>query len=287
VSVTKIHPTAIVDPNAQIGADVEIGPCSIIGPNAVIGQGSTIQSHVVVEGAVAIGAGNFVGHGAVIGAAPQDLSFSSERKTKVEIGDGNVIREHCTIHRGTAEGSATTVGNQNFLMAGAHLGHNCAIANNVIIANNCLLGGYVQVDDGAFLGGGCVFHQHMHVGRLALAQGGSAFSKDIPPFVVAAERNYVFGLNIVGLRRAGLSAPERDGIKAAFKLLYTSGLNVAQAIEEAAGMNLGGAAREFFEFVANAKKRGICPLKCGAEEMPTSGLRLVKGGSAAPSDDGR
>jgi UDP-N-acetylglucosamine acyltransferase len=132
-----------------------------------------------------------------------------------------------------------------------------------------LLGGYVRVDDGAFLGGACVFHQHMHVGRLALAQGASAFSKDIPPFVIAAERNYVFGLNTVGLRRAGLSAQDRDGIKAAFKLLYTSGLNVAQAIEEAATRNLGGAAHEFFEFVANAKKRGICPLKRGAEEMPT------------------
>jgi UDP-N-acetylglucosamine acyltransferase len=265
----KIHPTAIVDPGAQIGTDVEIGPYSIIGANVVIGERSTIQSHVVMEGAVEIGMGNFVGHGAIIGAAPQDLSFAPERKTRVDIGDRNVIREYCTIHRGTAEGSATTVGDQNFLMAGAHLGHNCAIANNVIIANNCLLGGYVRVDDGAFLGGACVFHQHMHVGRLALAQGASAFSKDIPPFVIAAERNYVFGLNTVGLRRAGLSAQDRDGIKAAFKLLYTSGLNVAQAIEEAATRNLGGAAHEFFEFVANAKKRGICPLKRGAEEMAT------------------
>jgi UDP-N-acetylglucosamine acyltransferase len=265
----KIHPTAIIDPGAQIGSDVEIGPYSIVGSNVVIGERSIIQSHVVVEGAVEIGMGNFVGHGAIIGAAPQDLSFSPERKTRVDIGDRNVIREYCTIHRGTAAGSATTVGDQNFLMAGAHLGHNCTIANNVIIANNCLLGGYVRVDDGAFLGGASVFHQHMHVGRLALAQGGSAFSKDIPPFVIAAERNYVFGLNVVGLRRAGLSAQERDGIKAAFRLLYTSGLNVAQAIEQAAAMNLDGAAREFFEFVANAKKRGICPLKRAAEGMPT------------------
>ena len=261
----KIHSAAIVDPKAQIGADVEIGPFSVIGAQAAIGSGTVIQSHVVVEGEVTIGTGNLIGHGAIIGAPPQDLSFSPERKTKIEIGDQNVIREHCTIHRGTAEGSATRIGKRNFLMAGAHIGHNCEVGDNVIIANNCLLGGYVRVDDDAFLGGGCVFHQHIHVGRLAIAQGGSAFGKDIPPFVIAAERNYVFGLNVVGLRRAGFSGQDRDEIKAAFKLVYTSGLNVGQAIEKAAAMNFGAPAREFLDFVANAKKRGICPLKRDAE----------------------
>jgi UDP-N-acetylglucosamine acyltransferase len=263
MSDLRIHPTAIVHPKAKIGSEVEIGPYSVIGPIVTIGEKTSIQSHVVIEGEVSIGSGNFIGHGAIIGAAPQDLSFSPERKTEIDIGDNNVIREHCTIHRGTAEGSATTIGHRNFLMAGTHVGHNCAIGNNVIIANNCLLGGYVRVDDGAFLGGGCIFHQHMHIGRLAIAQGGSAFSKDIPPFVIAAERNYVFGLNVVGLRRAGFSGKDRNEIKGAFKLLYTSGLNVTQAIEKAAAMNFGAVAREFFEFAANAKQRGICPLKRG------------------------
>ena len=151
-------------------------------------------------------------------------------------------------------------------MVGAHVGHNCEIGNNVIIANNCLLGGHVRVDDGAFLGGGCVFHQHMHVGRLVIAQGGSAFSKDIPPFVVAAERNYVFGLNVIGLRRAGFSPQDRDEIKAAFKLIYASGINIRQALAQAKTMKVGTAAREFFDFVANAKERGICPLKRGGGE---------------------
>jgi UDP-N-acetylglucosamine acyltransferase len=266
MSDLKTHPTAIVDPSAKIGADVEIGPFSVIGPQVRIGERTVIQSRVVIEGDVAIGAANFIGHGAIIGAPPQDLSFSPERKTKVDIGNENVIREHCTIHRGSAEGSITKIGHKNFLMAGAHVGHNCEIGNNVIIANNCLLGGHVRVDDGAFLGGGCVFHQHMHVGRLVIAQGGSGFGKDIPPFVIAAERNYVFGLNLVGLRRAGVSAKDRDEIKAAFKLLYTSGLNISQALDKAAAMKFGKAAQEFFEFVANAKKRGICPLKRGGEE---------------------
>jgi UDP-N-acetylglucosamine acyltransferase len=269
----KIHPTAIVHPNAKIGSEVEIGPYSVIGPSVTVGEKTSIQSHVVIEGDVSIGSRNFIGHGAIIGAAPQDLSFSPECKTRIDIGDGNVIREHCTVHRGTAEGSATTIGDKNFLMAGAHVGHNCTIGNNVIIANNCLLGGYVRVDDGAFLGGGCVFHQYIHIGRLAIAQGGSAFGKDIPPFVIAAERNYVFGLNVTGLRRAGFSAQDRHEIKSAFKLLYTSGLNVAQAIEKAATMNFGAAAREFLEFVANAKQRGICPLKRGASEEERAGQR--------------
>lgn len=261
MSSARIHPTAIVDPGARIGSDVEIGPFAVVSSEAVIGERTILQSHVVIEGNVSVGARNFIGHGAVIGGAPQDLSFSAERKTRVEIGSDNVIREYCTIHRGTAEGSATKIGDKNFLMVGAHVGHNCEIGSNVIIANNCLLGGYVSIDDGAFLGGGCVFHQFMHVGRLVIAQGSSAFSKDIPPFLIAAERNCVFGLNIIGLRRAGVGVQDRDEIKTAFKLLYTSGLNISQAIDRAASMQFGPLAREFFDFVARAKQRGICPLK--------------------------
>ena len=262
----KIHPTALVDPGAQIGADVEIGPFSVIGPQAMIGDKSILRSHVVIEEDVAIGMGNFIGHGAIIGAPPQDLSFSPDRKTKVEIGNDNVIREYCTIHRGSPAGSATKIGDKNFLMAGAHVGHNCEIGNNVIIANNCLLAGHVHVDDQAFLGGGSTFHQHMHIGRLVMVQGSSAFGKDLPPFVIAAERNSVFGINVVGLRRSGFSAKDRDEIKKAFKLLYTSGLNISQALEKAATLDLGAPAREFFDFVAHAKKRGICPYRGGANE---------------------
>ena len=261
-----IHPTAIVDPGARIGSDVEIGPFSIVGPQAVIGEKTALRSHVVIEGDVEIGAGNLIGHGTVIGAPPQDVLFSPERKTKVLIGKGNVIREYCTIHRGTAEGSSTKIGNNNFLMTGAHIGHNCLIGDNVVIANNCLLAGYVRVDDGAFLGGGSTFHQFMHIGRLVMVQGSSAFGKDLPPFVIAAERNQVFGLNIVGLRRAGFTASERDEIKAAFKLVYLSGLNISQALKKGAAAEFGKPAREFLEFVANAKKRSICPLKRGAEK---------------------
>src|SRR2546425_10780583 len=229
----KIHPTTIVDPAARIGSGAEVGPFSIIGPHAVIGEKTIVQSHVVIEGEVEIGTGNFIGHGAIIGAPPQDVSFSPERKTKVEIGNDNIIREYCTIHRGSPEGSATKIGNKNFLMGGAHIGHNCVIGNDVVIANNCLLAGHVRVDDGAFLGGGSTFHQHMHIGRLVMVQGSSGFGKDLPPFTIAAERNSVFGINVIGLKRAGFSLKDRDEIKAAFKLVYLSGLNISQALEKA------------------------------------------------------
>jgi UDP-N-acetylglucosamine acyltransferase len=265
MSAAKIHPTAIVDPAAKLGTNVEIGPFCIIGPQAVIGEKTVMQSHVVIEGEVEIGTGNFIGHGAIIGASPQDVSFSPERKTRVEIGDGNIIREYCTIHRGSPEGSATKIGDKNFLMAGSHIGHNCLVGSNVVIANNCLLAGHVRVDDSAFLGGGSTFHQHMHVGQLVMVQGSSAFGKDLPPFVIAAERNFVFGLNVVGLRRAGFSAKDRDEIKEAFKLVYLSELNIGQALEKAATMKFSAPAREFLDFVASARKRGICPLKRGVD----------------------
>ena len=270
MALGKIHPTALVDPNAKLGTDVEIGPFSMIGPQAVVGENTILQSYVVVQSEVTIGTGNFVGHGAIIGAPPQDLSFSPERKTRVEIGNDNIIREYCTIHRGSPDSSATKIGDKNFLMAGAHIGHNCVISNNVIVANNCLLAGHVRIDDGAFLGGGSTFHQFMHIGRLVMVQGSSAFGKDIPPFVIAAERNYVFGVNVVGLRRAGFSAKDRDEIKIAFKLVYTTRLNISQALKKAATMKFGAPAREFLEFVTNAKKRGICPLKRGHTETQAS-----------------
>jgi UDP-N-acetylglucosamine acyltransferase len=262
----NIHPTAIVEPSARIGTGAEIGAFSIIGAHVTIGEKTIVQSHVVIEGEVTIGSGNLIGHGVIIGAPPQDVSFSPDRKTRVEIGNNNILREYCTIHRGTADGSSTKIGDKNFLMTGAHIGHNCEIGNNVIIANNCLLAGFVRVDDSAFLGGGSTFHQFMHIGRLVMVQGSSAFGKDLPPFVVAAERNQVFGLNVIGLRRAGFTAKERDEIKAVFKLVYLSGLNISQALEKAEAMKFVGPAREFLEFVANAKKRGICPLKRGADQ---------------------
>jgi UDP-N-acetylglucosamine acyltransferase len=259
----KIHSTAIIDPAAQLGADIEIGPYSVIGAGAVVGEKCTIQAHVVIEGSVRMGAGNFVGHGAIIGAVPQDLSFDPKTKSSVEIGAGNTIREYCTIHRGSTEGSATVVGDGNFLMVGTHVGHNCSLGNGVVIANDCLLAGHVRIDDRAFVGGGSRFHQGIRMGRLVMAEG--RFTQNLPPFLSAA-KNQVYGMNIVGLRRADFSAADRDEIKRAFKLLYRSGLNTKQALAKAAETEFGPIGREFFEFVANAGKRGIVSYGGGGSE---------------------
>ena len=258
----KIHPTAIVDSGAQIGAEVEIGPYSIIGAGAIIGEKCHIQSHVVIEGAVKMGAENFVGHGAIIGATPQDLSFKTKTKSGVEIGNNNVIREHCTIHRASVAAGATVLGDGNFLLVGAHVGHDCRVGNGVVMANDSLLGGHARIDDGAFLGGGSMFHQHTRVGRLAMAQG--RFTKNVPPFV-SAVANYAFGINVVGLRRAGVSASERGEIKRAFKLMYASGLNRSQALTEAEKSKFGSLGREFFDFVANPGQRGLIAYRSGLE----------------------
>jgi UDP-N-acetylglucosamine acyltransferase len=258
----RIHPTAIVDAGAQIGAEVEIGAYSIIGTGAIIGEKCVIQSHVVIEGAVKMGVGNFIGHGAILGSAPQDLGSKGEIKSGIEIGQANVIREYCTIHRGATEGSATVVGDENFLMVGAHLGHDCRIGSGVVIANNCLLAGHVRIDDRAFIAGGSRFHQYIRIGRMVMAEGW--FSKNLPPFLIAG-KNHVFGINILGLRRAGLGPAERDEIKRAFKLLYKSGLNTKQALEKAAESEFGVVGREFFNFVADAGQRGIVSYRANPE----------------------
>ncbi len=257
----KIHPSALVDPAARLAEEVEVGPHVCIGPEVEIGARCVIQANAVLDGLVRLGPENLVGFGAVIGGTPQDLNFKAGTRSGVTIGRGNIIREHVTIHRGTAEDSFTTIGDDNFLMVGAHLGHNCALGKKVIIANNCLLGGYVTVEDGAFLGGGCVFHQFMRVGRLAITQGNAGFGKDLPPFVVGAGVNQVVGLNVVGLKRAGYGPEDRAEIKAAFRLLYESGLNVTQALEKAREKTWREPAQLFFDFVAAAKKRGICGLR--------------------------
>jgi UDP-N-acetylglucosamine acyltransferase len=254
------HPTAIIHPDAILADDVEVGPYAVVEGGAQIGAGCVIQAHAVVSGRVVMGERNLVGYGAIIGGEPQDFAFHAEIESHVRIGSGNRIREHVTIHRGTTAGSATVVGDDCFLMAGAHLAHNVQLGNGVILANNAMLGGHVEVADRVFIGGGCVFHQHIRVGRLAICQGASAFSKDIPPFTMAAERNAVAGLNVLGLRRAGLDAAQRAEIKAAFALLYRRGMNVRQALAAAGERTWGTEAAAFWEFVAGAKKRGLCGL---------------------------
>jgi len=254
----SIHPTAVIHPQARLGERVSVGPFVVIEQGAMVGDDCVIHSHAVICGEVLIGKKNTIGHGAILGGDPQDFAFKPDVRSRVVIGDGNRIREHVTIHRGTTEGSETAVGDGCFLMGGTHLAHNVRLGDGVVIANNSLLGGYVNVGERVFIGGGCIFHQHIRVGRLAICQGGSAFSKDIPPFVIAAEANGVAGLNVVGLRRAGMGAAERAEIKRAFDLLYRSRRNVSQAVEAAGAGSWSDTGRLFWEFVGGAKKKGLC-----------------------------
>lgn len=253
-----IHSTAIVHDGARIGADVEIGPYAIIGPDVTIGDGCRILARAIVTGPTTLGSENLVGYGSIIGVEPQDFAFDPQMHSEVRIGNQNVFREYVTIHRGTAPDTATVVGDGNYVMTGAHFGHNCLIGNRTVVANNVLLAGYVEIGDQAVLGGGTVFHQFMRVGRLCMVRGGTRFGKDIPPFIVADRTNVVTGLNSIGLRRVGFSADTRSELKRLFKLLLLSGLNVSQALARAADQEWGPEAQEMLQFVKEAKKRGIC-----------------------------
>lgn len=259
-----IHPTAVVDPAARVGAGVRIGPYAVVEGPAEIGDDCVLEAHATLTGAVRLGRGVRVGHGAVVGGWPQDFAFDPATASGVEIGDGTQIREHCTVHRGTKPGTVTRLGARCLLMAGAHLGHNAQVGDDVVLANHVLLGGYVEIGDRVFVGGGSVFHQFVRVGRGAMIQGLSAFSKDVPPFALGAERNLVFGLNVVGLRRGGFSPAERAEIKEAFKLLYASGRNVSQALAAAREKAWGPSAKEFFAFTEAATKRGLCGFRGGS-----------------------
>ena len=255
----KIHPTAIVGSQARLGESVEIGAYAIVEDGVTVGEGCTIQAHAVLTNRVTMGAGNFVGYGCVIGGAPQDFAHNEGIASEVVIGDGNTFREYVTIHRGTKEGTATVVGDNCYLMVSSHLGHNVKVGNQVVIANACHLAGYVEVGDRAVLGGGTVFHQFMRVGTFAMVRGGTRFGKDIPPYAMGDEDNILAGMNSVGLRRGGFTAEERLEIKRAYKVIYGSGLNVSQAMEEAAKHEWGAKTQVFLDFIRTSK-RGICPM---------------------------
>ena len=254
-----IHSTAIIDPKAELDSAVSVGPYALIEGPVRVGSGTEIQGHAVITGSVRIGTNNRIGYGAVIGALPQDLSFSPKILSGVEIGDNNVIREYCTIHRGTKEGSNTVVGSHNLLMVGVHLGHNARVANHVILANNVLLAGYVEIHDRVFLSGGVLVHQFARIGAISLMQGTSAVGKDVPPFAIVIGRNSIGAINVIGLRRAGFGPALRAEVKSAYELFYRQGLNLKQALEEAAKRTWAPETMIFWDFIATSK-RGICPM---------------------------
>ncbi len=228
---TFIHPTAIVDPEAEIGAGVTIGPFSIIEANVVIGEGTEIGARVTVEGHTTIGKENQIFTGAIIGSMTQDKKYKGGI-TYLKIGDRNKIREYVTVNPGTDDGTETIIGDDNLIMAYAHVAHNCIIGNRTIIANAGTLAGHVIVEDRAVIGGLAGVHQFVKIGYMAIVGGSSKAVKDIPPFMmVDGHPAKAYGLNVVGMERAGLPKEERLLLKRAFKLIFRSQLAVKNAIE--------------------------------------------------------
>lgn len=225
-----ISPLAYIHPDAKIGNNVEIGPFVYIDKNVVIGDNNTIMPNVNILYGSRIGNGNTIFPGAVIGAIPQDLKFRGE-ETTAEIGDNNKIRENVTINRGTASKGKTVVGSNNLLMENMHIAHDCIVGSNCIIGNSTKLGGEAIVDDNAIISASVLSHQFCHVGGFVMIQGGSRFSKDIPPYIIAGREPIVYaGINLVGLRRHGYSNEVIENIHNAYRIIYQSGLNTSEAV---------------------------------------------------------
>lgn len=228
---TLIHPTAVIHPGAELHPTVQIGPYAVIGNNVKVGPGTTIGAHVVIEGLTEIGARNQIFPGAVIGSEPQDLKYEGT-PTWVKIGDDNRIREYVTINRATGAGEVTVVGSGNLFMAYVHIAHNCVIGDSVVIANAVALAGHVHIESRATIGGVLGIHQFVHIGRLAMVGGMSRIDRDVPPYMlVEGNPSRVRSLNLVGLKRAGISSSEIGELKKAFRTLYRSEYRLTQALE--------------------------------------------------------
>jgi UDP-N-acetylglucosamine acyltransferase len=230
--MSVIHSTAIVSPNAVIADDVRIEAYAIIEDDVVIGPGCSIGSCSRIQSGTRLGENVSIGHGAALGSRPQDLKFKNE-KSYIYIGDGTDIREFCVLSRGTGENGETRVGKNCFLMAYAHVAHDCLLGDNIILANAVNMAGHVMIEDFAIVGGVVPIHQFVRIGCHSMIGGGFRVPKDVPPYILAGSEPLIFcGLNSVGLRRRGFSTETRRALQQAYRILYRSGLNVLQALEK-------------------------------------------------------
>jgi UDP-N-acetylglucosamine acyltransferase len=228
-----IDERAVIDPSARLSDNVTVGPYSVIGSDVEINAGTWIGPHVVIQGPTRIGRDNRIFQFASIGDIPQDKKFAGER-TLLEIGDRNVFREYCTINRGTVQGGGVTrVGDDNWIMVGVHIAHDCIIGNQIIFANNASLAGHVTIGDYAILGGFTLVHQFCTLGAHCFTAMGSVIPKDVPPYIlVSGHMAKPYGLNVEGLKRRGFSADTITNLRRAYKILYKSGLPVRQAVKQ-------------------------------------------------------
>jgi UDP-N-acetylglucosamine acyltransferase len=269
-SGAHVHPTALVSSEVVLAEDVVVGPYVILEGRIRIGAGSILHARAHLIGPVTIGEGNEIFGNAIIGEKPQHFMYKNE-PTSVEIGDNNIIRENVTIHRGTTGSWSTKIGSGNFLMAGAHVAHDCRIGNKCILANNSLLGGHVELVDQCYVSGNSGVHQFCRMGRLSFLSGTSGTTKDIPPFIIQQNINHVVGVNIIGMRRAGLSSAQINAIRRVYHLMYLQHLSTPNAISEVeAELGHIDVVQEFLTFVRESK-RGIN----GIAEGPNTSLELA------------
>jgi UDP-N-acetylglucosamine acyltransferase len=255
-----IHPTAIVDPKAEIVEGVEIGPYCIIEGDVLIGEGTKIGPHVVIREGTRIGKRCQIFQFASVGEVPQSFAYRGE-KTYLLIGDQNIIRECVTLHRGTQQGKGKTViGNDNFFMAYSHVAHDCLIGNHVIMANGAALGGHILIEDHAIIGGLVAVHQFVRIGSHAFIGGFSGVQLDIPPYTLAAgDRTKLFGLNLVGLKRAHFPEETLRALKKAYRLIFRSSLTMEKAVKQVKEDSISQMpeVQHLLQFIQNSK-RGIC-----------------------------
>lgn len=263
-TMSPVHPTAIIDPGAKIDPSVQIGPYAVIGEDVVIGAGTTIGAHAHVE-FTHMGKDNKILPGAFVGGPPQDLKYAGER-TRLVMGDKNLVRECVTLNRGTSATGETRIGNGCLFMAYTHVAHDCRVGNGVILANSVPLAGHVEVGDGAIFGGSAAVHQFARIGRLVMISGGSMVGKDVPPFCMAqGDRAVLRGLNLLGLRRAGFKPDAVRALKEAYKTLFLSGRTMDQTLPE---LQAPGNTKEVVELAAfiAASKRGVTRPASGTGE---------------------
>jgi len=252
----RIHPSAVISPEADLADDVEVGPHVVIEGPVRVGPGCVFRPGAHLVGPLTMGRGNLVFSHAVLGEKPQHLKYAGE-PTRLEIGDHNIFRENVTIHRGTTQSWATRIGSHNYFMANAHVAHDCRVGSHCILANGALLGGHCTLEDSVYLSGNCAVHQFVRVGRLALLSGVSATTKDIPPFIIQQRINIIVGVNVVGMRRAGVPTPHIDAVRRAFHILYREEHLLQHALEQIEAEL--GTIPEVAEMVAfiRASSRGI------------------------------
>ena len=254
-----IHKTVIIDPKANVSSNVKIGPYSIIGPNVEIDDDVVIQSHVNITGHTIIGKNNRIYTMASIGSDPQDLKYKGE-KTTLRIGTNNTIREHVTINTGTIQGGGVTkVGNNNLIMIGAHIAHDCIFGNNIVMANNSAVAGHAEIEDFVIIGAKCGIQQFTRIGKMAMIGGMTAVSRDVIPYGLSTgNRNFLNGVNIIGLRRDKVQNKEIIGLTEAYKEIFKS-KSLSENLSKLNGkFKDNSLVRDVLEFINKDKKRPIC-----------------------------